>query len=262
MNIVKIRVISELNEGIYASERAKYGRENADEFEPTKANLIYALDMVNYRSTELVGCYGGRGGGNTWAEIETGTGDLLVVMPEDDEYQYIDSEGNDQEDTISEDDAFEALTETVSLSREQLRDISGHVWDGNNHVLVLPNRSENYCNEDANLQFDWGVFECSRDSNGGAEIDYKLAEGWLCLGWIDYGGYQDGELTRDQFDLLLEANRPPKHRSSEPDPKLEKLLDSISDFYDEEFEIAAMFCRTEDLSRVQSAVQELVGEEE
>jgi hypothetical protein len=195
---MEIKMVTTLDKGIYQSDREAWAV--PETMEATKANLSYMLDWRDYRLLDTKGCFGG---------IGMGTTEVFLVDDEENEILVTD----ENEDTV-----YSSIEEEGELSRDDLNEITGKVWDGNNHVFFYPKRSEQYCDEDEIEYYAWGHVKYN-DEHTFNGID--VSPGWVLLGGIDQYYWDDGELSRDEFDELLEMDEPPSD--------IEKFTDDEND---------------------------------
>ena len=159
------------------------------------------------------------------------------VLVEDEDWS------GDDTPRMTEREAFAALSEEGSLTRAQLNRITGAVWDGNNHVEYVPDRSQAYCHEPDVDEYPWGTVTYEYQENYPNQgwlliVGTTLNEGWVELGWHDPGGYNqasDSGLTRDEFEDLWQDYR---------------HLVGLESFEDEPNEARELFCRAEDWERI------------
>ena len=218
-----------------------------DEFDISRAGLAYALDMRDYEHIDNVGSYGSLGAGWSWVEVEA---DDITYIVGDDVEDYapildIVYDGDESYATINEDDAMRLMPEDGETTRDQINEIVGKIWDGNNWTGYQPSRSENFCHEPDIETYPWGTaeYEIVDDGDGNAFCSLtalNVATNWICLAEWSNRGFESSEsrLTEDEADRLREMI---DYDEDTPGiPEVETFEDQNCDAY-------AIFCRVDDL---------------
>jgi hypothetical protein len=224
---MKIQMITELAEGIYRSDRDAWAV--PEEMDATRANLAYMLDWAEYRRIDTRGCFGNIGRGETIITLITDDGTKIEITED------------------NENEIYDMISNEGSLHRAQLSEITGNVWNGNNHQFFIPLRSEHYCSEPDIKTYPWGTITY-RVVDEWRMIDSDTVNpDWVMLAWNDNGGYNDGVLSREQFEQIQEN----------PDP-FDKLIEK---FTDEQSETVALFCKKSDLEQVKQILAAMEAED-
>ncbi len=242
MQATEIRLVTELDQAISRGDRDAWAVPVAQE--PTRANLALAMDTADHRRISLGGVYGGIGCGETHVEIDTDDGDTLTVVATDQDEPVLDTHAE-----IGYFDASGAMPETGELDRDELSEITGSVWDGNNHVEFVPVRAQDYCEDEDSETEPWGTIHYGFDGQNRYIANTTVRDGWVLLGWDDCGGYDGNSasaLNQAQFDALWEM-RCIRGRGV-------GLPDCIEEFAEDASDARALFCRGDDVARVKQIV--------
>ena len=161
-----VEVITTLHSGIYQSDREHAAKPVI--FEPTRAGIIFALDTAGYKSLSNCGSYG---------SIGCGTTDVYLIFENNARHAI-----NDLDDIDNE--LWDNLP-AGKLNEDDVKEITGNVWDGNNHVPFFPEDSWRY-------------------------VDNPVREMWDVDEWLDTGsfylaGKSDDELIQMAVELKQEA---------------------------------------------------------
>ena len=161
-----VEVITTLHSGIYQSDREHAAKPIV--FEPTQAGIMFALDTAGYKFLSNRGSYGSIGCGTTAVYLIFKNGARFIV--------------NDLDDIDNE--LWDKLP-TGKLNENDVMEITGNVWDGNNHISFFPENSWRY-------------------------VDNPVREMWDVDEWLDTGsfylaGNSDEELIQLAGELEQEA---------------------------------------------------------
>lgn len=220
---MKIQMITELNEGIYRSDRNAWAV--PEEMQATRANLAYLLDWAAYRRFETRGVFGNIGCGVTSVYLITDDGEKIEVVP------------------TNEFEIMNMIPEQGSLSRELINGIRGRVWDGNNNQIFNPIRSERYCAEPDTESYPWGTVTYRMEEEEWHRIDSTtLNPGWRELAWYDRYGMLHTHISYEEMETLR------KMGSDTPAP--------IEEFTDDENDVIALFCRETDFPAIRKFLDE------
>jgi len=230
---MKLQMITKLDRSIYRNDRDAWAVPK--EMAATRANLAYLLNWADYRRIELRGRFGNIGCGETTVNLITDTGNLIPVIDEENGEDY-------NWPTI-----INMISESGSLTRDQLSTITGYVWDGNNHQFFVPIRSEQYCTETDIETYPWGTITYRVENECRMINSDTVNPDWVMLAWYDNSGYNDGVLSKEQFDLIREN----------PEP-FDKLVEEFID--DPNETVMALFCEKADLAQVQQILTEIEAE--
>ena len=142
--------------------------------------------------------------------------------------------------TFGEYDVLGEVAEGGELTRSDLDEITGSLWDGNNHVEFCPPRSQEFCDEEDIEEESWGTVTYMTETYGDEAVrtisHTACKPDWACLGWEDMSGYDtagDALLTREQFDALEDLS-----------------IDGVEQFTDDPDEVNAYFCLKTDADRI------------
>jgi len=241
---MRVELQTTLDNAIYRSDREQWAEPEI--FDGTKSQLALALDTRDRRRIYLAGCYGGIGCGSTEALLIADDETERRILDEN-EPKFCDEE--DEENTITEADAFNELPEGEPIPREDVTELQGTVWDGNNHVDFHPGRAEQYCDEEDIEPHVWGIVTYDNDSDFRFITHAKIDPGWVCLGWDDTGGWDTegaAVLTQSEFNDLFNS---------------ENIPAEIETFTEDACEVRAMFARKSDLEKIRAAIKQTEDED-
>ena len=242
MVITEIRLCTELNSGIYQSDRDAYAE--PEKFEPTEANLALAMDKADYRCIFLAGSYGSIGAGDTWVEVDTDDGETWTVESIGD-YPTINLTNPDLH-RLDYRDAINALIEEGEVDRDILEELTGQVWDGHNHVDFVPHRAESYCENHRIEYYRWGEveysFEGSGDDSWWAISNMRIKEDWMEIGFVGTITVLCEGMTDEMFEALWE-----------------NMPDNVEEFVDGDER--ALYCKIEDWPVILASLAEAEDED-
>jgi len=207
----------------------------------SRAAVAYACDLAEYQAIDIAGGWGI----STVAPVLLNADGVIVAVIVGDEDEPEWDELWDAPE-YRESDVFAAVECDGELPREDVQAITTEsLWDGHNHVSFVPQRCEEYCQDEDSELYDWGRIVYDHNDDGSRIVrETQIDPEWVCLGWEDCGSTagaaDDDALTPDEFAVFREMD----HEFD------------VAEFSMEAYDTFALFARCSDVEAIRAAIDE------